>query len=61
MVFEWVKGGQGIVFDQFRRQHPNWSVDALKVGVFERKGRKEFTTEETNPVKASFLEGYNRK
>lgn len=60
MVFEMMEGGQRMIHDRLQRQHPHWSEAERRVAVFERMYRDDFTAEEMERIKASFLSFYNR-
>ena len=61
MVFEMMEGGQRMVSDLLRRQHPNWSTGRLKAAVFERIYREDFTTDEMERITASILNFHDRQ
>ncbi len=54
MVFEMMEGGQRMVADRLRRQHPNWSIAELKAAVFERIYRDNFSKIEMKRIIDSF-------
>ena len=55
MVFEMMEGGQRMVSDFLRRQHPDWSTGQLKAAVFERIYRDDFSADEMERIKASIV------
>lgn len=61
MVFEMMEGGQQMVSDLLRRQHPDWSTGQLKAAVFERIYREDFTTDEMERITASILTFHDRQ
>jgi hypothetical protein len=61
MVFEMMEGGQRMVSDFLRRQHPDWSTGQLKAAVFERIYRDDFTTDEMKRITESILAFHDRQ
>jgi hypothetical protein len=61
MGFEMADFGPRVVEESIKQQYPDWSAGELKVAVFERIYRTDFSAEEMARIKASFLESYNRK
>lgn len=55
MVFELMEGGQRMVVDRLRQQHPDWAAGAVKAAVFERIYRDDFSAEEMARIKAALL------
>lgn len=60
MVFEMMEGGQRMVTDLLRRQHPDWSTGQLKAAVFERIYRNDFSVDEMERIKISIVDFHQR-
>ena len=61
MVFEMMEGGQRMVADRLRRQHPDWSTGQLKAAVFERIYRADFTADEMKRITGSIVAHHDRQ
>lgn len=55
MVFEMMEGGQRMVTQRLRRQHPDWSEADLKAAVFERIYQGDFAPDEMARIKAAMV------
>ena len=52
---------KNLIEKSIRRQHPDWSTGQLKVAVFERMYRNDFTAEEMKRIMAFFLDSRDSK
>ena len=61
VVFEMMEGGQRMVAERFRRQHPDRSTGQLKAAVFERIYRDDFMADEMKRITASIIACHERQ
>lgn len=61
MVFEMMEGGQRMVTNLIRKQHPDWSDGQLKAAVFERIYRDDFPADDMNRIMEAMTRFYDRK
>ena len=57
--FEMMRTGRKMVETALRQQHPEWSAAELKVGVFKRMYRPDFTPEQLEIIAESYLKTQN--
>lgn len=50
-----INNGRRMVKAALRQQHPKWSAAELKVGVFKRMYRPDFTPEKLEEIAQSYL------
>lgn len=53
--FQMMEDGRRMVEVALRQQHPEWSAAELKVGVFKRMYRPDFTPEQLEIIAQSYL------
>lgn len=56
---EMMEDGRRMVEAALRQQHPEWSAAELKVGVFKRMYRPDFTPEQLEIIAESYLKTQN--
>ena len=61
MVFDMMEGGQKMVADLLRRQHPDWSEAERKAAVFERIYRDDFTADEMERIRTAIIAHHNQQ
>lgn len=57
--FQMMEDGRRMVEATLRQQHPDWLAAELKVGVFKRMYRTDFTPEQLETIAQSYLRHLN--